>query len=104
MTSTTSEEHHEAGAAYSGPAGILTGGDSPREPITVRVDLRGAFQPIDGRFHWYGRLEASPEVAAAAGTGAVVTLRTPHGEAGGRLSDLDPWGRLRVTGVGRPPF
>ncbi len=26
------------------------------------VDLRGSFQPIDGRFHWYGRVAADPEL------------------------------------------
>jgi hypothetical protein len=31
-------------------------------------------------------------------------LRTPYGEAQARLSDVDPWGRYRVTGSGRPPF
>jgi hypothetical protein len=33
-----------------------------------------------------------------------VVLRTAHGSAEGRLSDVDPWGRFRIAGVGRPPF
>ena len=28
----------------------------------------------------------------------------PHGSAEGRLSDVDPWGRFRIAGTGRPPF
>ena len=29
------------------------------EAVPVRVTLGGAFQPIDGRFHWYGRIAAT---------------------------------------------
>jgi hypothetical protein len=89
------EEHDE----YAGDATLVHGdAETP-----VRVTLRGGFQPIDGRFHWYGRLTAD---AALAGVrpGGEVRLRTAHGEAAGRLSDVDPWGRLRITGTGRPPF
>jgi len=89
---------HEPEEEYAGPADLrfddLT--------LTVPVTLRGAFQPIDGRFHWYGRVDAA--VAQHARNGAAVTLATPYGESTGRLSDLDPWGRFRVSGIGRPPF
>jgi hypothetical protein len=81
---------------YAGPARI--GG---RE---VDVRLRGQFQPIDGRFHWWGRVAADETLAAQHTSGAEVTVATPHGEATGRLSDVDPWGRFRVSGTGRPPF
>lgn len=89
---------HEAGAEYDGPATLVVAGDEVR----AEVVLRGVFQPIDGRFHWYGRVAPTEELADAAGRG--VLLRTTHGEAQGRLSDVDPWGRLRVAGTGRPPF
>ena len=80
---------------YDGPARIGS--------TEVDVRLRGHFQPIDGHFHWWGR------VAAGVGTdehspGAEVTLVTPHGEATAKLTDLDPWGRFRISGTGRPPF
>jgi hypothetical protein len=81
---------------YVGPAHV--------DDISVEVTLRGQFEPLDGRFHWYGRLAASDELAAAVQSGATVTLTTPHGSAQGRLSDVDPWGRYRVSGTGRPPF
>jgi hypothetical protein len=81
---------------YAGPARI--GGTE------VDVRLRGQFQPIDGRFHWWGRVAADETLAAQQTPGAEVTVATPHGEATGRLSDVDPWGRFRVTGTGRPPF
>ena len=81
---------------YAGPVTVVADG---RE-VVLEATLRGAFQPIDGRFHWYGRLAPSEALTA----GATVTLRTPVGEATGRLSDLDPWGRLRIHGTGRPPY
>jgi hypothetical protein len=33
-----------------------------------------------------------------------VLLRTTEGEAIGTLSAPDPWGRYRISGLGRPPF
>lgn len=85
--------------AYDG-AVTLTAGDAV---VETTATLRGHFEPIDGRFHWYGRLAASDDVATL-GSGVAVTLTTAHGAASGRLSDVDPWGRLRIAGVGRPPF
>jgi len=90
---------------YDGPdtvaadAGEDSGGD-----IDVQVRLRGHFEPIDGRFHWYGRIQSSDALARAHRSGATVVVRTPHGEAAGRLSDIDPWGRFRIAGTGTPPF
>ncbi|KNX37654.1 DUF4873 domain-containing protein [Luteipulveratus halotolerans] len=91
---------HEPGEAYDGVAMV----SSPDATAEVGVRLRGAFQPIDGRFHWYGRLASDSVVSERFSSGTTVTLSTPHGSAAGRLSDVDPWGRFRVTGVGRPPF
>ena len=85
---------------YDGPATLIAEGTS----LEVDVHLRGQFQPIDGRYHWYGRVSAGETVDALVETRADVSLRTPHGEATTRLSDRDTWGRYRVTGVGRPPF
>ncbi|MGW1676617.1 DUF4873 domain-containing protein [Saccharopolyspora sp. NPDC002376] len=93
------DEHDEDD--YRGPATLRT---EDRE-VAVEVVLRGHFQPIDGRFHWYGRLAAHDEVAEfAANRKMAVLLSTPQGEAQGTLSDPDPWGRFRITGTGRPPF
>lgn len=74
------------------------------EDVSVEVTLRGQFEPLDGRFHWYGRIAANPRLDEVTRPGATVTLRTPHGSAEGRLSDIDPWGRFRISGTGRPPF
>lgn len=85
---------HEPQEHYDGPAQI--GGTA------VDVRLRGHFQPIDGRFHWWGRVAATDELEQT--SGAEITLVTPYGEAPARLTDVDPWGRFRVSGTGRPPF
>ena len=95
----TSMTHHEAQEEYAGPATVVAGDVR----IEVEADLRGRFEPIDGRFHWYGRLAANPALDEL-GSGSTVTVTTEHGAAEGRLSDADPWGRLRLTGLGRPPF
>ena len=81
---------------YTGPATI---GD-----IEVEVTLRGHFEPLDGRFHWYGRIAPNAALAEQVRSGSTVTLTTPHGTAEGRLSDVDTWGRFRIAGTGRPPF
>lgn len=89
---------------YDGPATLVVDGAGARVEICVDVRLRGHLEPVDGRFHWWGRIAGSPEVDTVARSGATAALRTPAGEATGRLSDPDPWGRFRITGVGRPPF
>jgi hypothetical protein len=88
--------NHEPGEHFSGPAEIRVGAAA----VEVEVDLRGGFQPIDGHFHWYGRVGGDDRLAS----GDRVTIRTDHGTADGRLSDVDPWGRLRIAGTGQPPF
>ena len=87
---------HEPEEQYDGPARIAE--------TEVEVLLRGHFEPIDGRFHWWGRIAADERLDAEHSSGSTVILVTPHGQAEGRLSDVDPWGRYRITGTGRPPF
>ncbi|MBO9523167.1 MAG: DUF4873 domain-containing protein [Nocardioidaceae bacterium] len=93
-------EIHEEREEYAGPAAIT--GDVGE--LNVAVTLRGHFEPIDGKFHWYGRISADSRVEEQHRPGATVTLTTPYGAAAGRLSDQDPWGRFRITGTGTPPF
>jgi hypothetical protein len=85
---------------YVGPAELLADGQA----VAVSVTLRGVFQPIDGRYHWHGRVARHDGVDALVASGASVVLRTPHGATPCRLSDRDTWGRYRVAGTGRPPF
>jgi cation diffusion facilitator CzcD-associated flavoprotein CzcO len=86
---------------YQGPAVL----EVAERRFDVRVDLRGYFQPIDGRYHWYGRVAADPaldEVLAAGKQRG--TLTTPQGSAPADVGDPDPWGRYRVEGISTPPF
>jgi cation diffusion facilitator CzcD-associated flavoprotein CzcO len=86
---------------YTGPARLEVGEQS----YEVQVRLRGAFQPIDGRFHWYGRTAAHDGLTAALGSArAAGTLITPEGRAACEVSDPDPWQRYRVSGRSTPPF
>jgi hypothetical protein len=86
---------------YRGPAIVLIEGTE----VPVEVDLRGQFQPIDGYFHWYGRVAANAELdRLVPGNSAQVVLRTPSGERPAQLSDPDPWRRYRVSGRSTPPF
>jgi hypothetical protein len=86
---------------YTGAATLVL---TDRE-FAVEVELRGHFQPIDGRYHWYGRVRANAELdEAVSGRKRAVVLRTADGEATGELSDPDPWRRYRITGVSTPPF
>ncbi len=94
------DPEHEQHEGYDGAATIVT--DDGEVP--VEVTLRGLFQPIDGRYHWHGRVARDERVDALGRAGATVELRTPAGVATGRLSDVDPWGRYRIAGVGRPPY
>jgi hypothetical protein len=86
---------------YDGPAELLDGDTA----VAVTVTLRGRFDPISGRYNWYGRVAAAPDVAALVASGSrKVRLRTPHAEVQTTLSDVDPWGRPRVDGLGAAPF
>lgn len=89
------------GEGYSGPVTIEAGNTEVR----VQAVLRGQFDPIDGRYHWYGRLVPNADLDALVARAPVdVRVVTPEGESFGKMGDADMWGRLRVAGTGRPPF
>ncbi|MEY7971175.1 DUF4873 domain-containing protein [Saccharomonospora xinjiangensis] len=95
----TGHDHDEDG--YAGTATLRLGDTE----LDVAVQLRGHFQPIDGYYHWYGRIAADERVSElAGGRKREVEIRTPEGSASGELSDPDPWDRYRITGVSTPPF
>ena len=76
-----------------------------RRRFDVRVELRGHFQPIDGRYHWYGRIAADPALTEVLAAGRQRgRLTTPQGSAPAEVGDPDEWGRFRVEGVSTPPF
>jgi len=89
------------GDHYQGSATLTIGGSR----FTVEVQLRGHFEPIDGRYHWYGRAAAHDALTATLKSGRTpALLTTPEGSAPCQLSDPDPWQRYRVTGTSTPPF
>ncbi|HWC81941.1 MAG TPA: DUF4873 domain-containing protein [Pseudonocardiaceae bacterium] len=93
------EEHEEHD--YLGPATLVVEGVE----FSVEVQLRGHFQPIDGRFRWYGRIRPNTDLhTLLAGKKRTGQLTTPQGSATGEISDPDPWQRYRILGVSTPPF
>ena len=93
-------EHEDDG--YRGPARLSFGDDV----VDVEVTLAGHLEPLDGRYHWYGRVTQNDAVDAAKRAG-VTTVEVTVGDLGptpGRLAEHDAWGNLRITGLGTPPF
>ena len=92
-------DHDDEG--YRGPATLTV--DGTDHEVTLR--LLGHFQPIDGYYHWYGRVEAHDDLHAQLdGKRREVRVTTRAGSADGEVSDRDPWGRYRLTGTSTPPF
>ncbi|MFF7360783.1 DUF4873 domain-containing protein [Streptomyces sp. NPDC008125] len=87
---------------YEGPAVLVV---EDRAEFTLRARLTGRFQPLDGRYRWYGRLEAHEELTRLVGNGSAgVVLRTAEGDAVGRITEPDLWNRYRIEGTSVPPF
>jgi hypothetical protein len=96
---------HEHDEGYSGPATLTVDGRA----VPVRAILDARHEPQDGRMHWFGRvvLDRAAEpglLTALTSTSSSIELSTDGGRAAARIGDVDPWGRYRVTGVGRPPY
>ena len=86
---------------YDGPAWLSVGG----ERLRVQVELRGRFEPIDGRYHWYGRVAREERLAGLVSGGRVrAVIETEHGTSPCELAEPDLWDRYRVTGYSTPPF
>ncbi len=85
-----------------GPARLAVGEDV----FDVEVVLGGHLEPLDGKYHWYGRVVQNDAVDAAKRGGATtVVLTIGDGDgAEGRLAEHDAWGNMRITGLGAPPF
>ena len=97
----TDHDDHADGDGYRGPATVTVDGVDH----TVDLHLLGHFEPLDGRYHWYGRVAAHAGLdAALEGRKTTVRVATPVGSAEGELSDVDPWGRYRVAGTSTPPY
>ena len=86
---------------YAGPAVLRVDG----RDLPVRVRLGGHLEPLDGLFHWYGRVERTRELVAAKDAGATRATLVVRGAAAElRLAEYDAWGNVLVSGVGAPPY
>jgi hypothetical protein len=86
---------------YRGPAVLTTA--TAAQP--VEVTLSGHRDPIDGRYHWYGRVNPVDHAPLPDPGRAPVTLALPDRDPRpGTLVERDPWGSLRIVGFGTPPF
>ena len=90
----------EEETGYDGSAVLLLG----ERAIDVVVHLDGHLEPLDGLFHWYGRIDVGSAAVAAAKDAGRRPARLVIG--GGapcpavRLAEYDPWGHVQVTGTG----
>ena len=107
MTPAAAPEHdgthhgHDEDDGYRGPGTLEVDGTE----YAVHVTLVGHFEPLDGRYHWYGRVAVNDALHAALdGRKRPARVTTPVGAADGELSDVDPWGRYRLAGTSTPPF
>ena len=76
------------------------------DDLEVDVTVTGHLEPLDGQYHWYGRVQRDEALDRAKASGATeVVLTIGDGKpASARLAEHDAWGNLRITGTGRPPF
>lgn len=92
----------EEETGYDGGAVLLAGDQA----LQVTVHLDGHLEPLDGRFHWYGRIDRSAAVTAAkdAGAASAELVIGDGAPATLRLAEIDPWGHVQVSGTGAPPY
>ena len=86
---------------YRGPAQLrLDDG-----PVPVQVRMSAYFEPVEGRFRWAGRTGPDDMLRERVGSGlrrAAIVI--DDRETPVKLGDPDPWGGVRITGTGTPPW
>ena len=87
---------------YRGPATLLLDDG----PVAVEVRMSAHFEPIEGRFRWAGRTNPVEDLRERVSGGLrKATIAIPGApETAVRLSEPDPWGGVRITGAGTPPW
>ncbi|GAA2715141.1 DUF4873 domain-containing protein [Actinoplanes palleronii] len=87
---------------YRGPA-TLTLDDGP---IAVEVRMSARFEPIEGRFRWAGRTNPVDDLRERVSAGLrTATITIPGApDTSVKLSEPDPWGGVRISGAGTPPW
>ncbi|WP_127507146.1 DUF4873 domain-containing protein [Actinoplanes solisilvae] len=108
------ERNHEPAVGndeeYRGPA-VLTfaeagAGAEAGDGHPVQIRMWARFEPVEGRFRWAGRTAPDAVLLERTTTG----LRDARLSIGDyravavRLSEPDPWGGVRLTGIGTPPW
>jgi Domain of unknown function (DUF4873) len=70
--------------------------ETARGGFDVVARMGGRLEPVDGRYHWDGRIAPDPRVAALVRRGLrdAVLDGVPV-----RLTEIDPWGGVAVRGV-----
>jgi hypothetical protein len=76
---------------------------TPDGELPIEVDLSVRFEPVDGKVHWGGRIAPNPVVAALVRGGLRAGQVRIDDAVPVRLGEPDPWGGVRVTGVGPAP-
>ncbi|MCA2214284.1 DUF4873 domain-containing protein [Jidongwangia harbinensis] len=87
---------------YRGPATVRVGTEI--RAVTVRLSV--TFEPVEGRYRWAGRTSPDPALVARVRSGArEAEVRLPGGTGrAARIGEPDPWGGVRLSGVGPPPW
>ena len=87
---------------YRGPA-LLQVGD---EQLALQVRLSARFEPLEGRYRWAGRTTPDTALRERVGGGlreaAIILPGSPRRPV--KLSEPDPWGGVRLSGTGTPPW
>ncbi|WP_433292018.1 DUF4873 domain-containing protein [Actinoplanes sp. CA-030573] len=87
---------------YRGPA-TLRIGDAD---LPVEIRMSAHFEPLEGRFRWAGRTTPHEELRERVSGGLrEARIAIPGSpDAAVRLSEPDPWGGIRLSGAGTPPW
>ena len=90
------------GEEYRGPA-TLRVGDEDR---AVEIRMWARFEPVEGGFRWAGRTTPDAVLRGRVSAGLRTGQLTIPGRAAAevRLSEPDPWGGVRLSGAGAPPW
>ena len=87
---------------YRGPAALTI---DERE-VAVEVRMSARFEPAEGRLRWAGRTNPVDDLRERVSGGLrAATIVIPGSPATPvRLSEPDPWGGVRISGAGTPPW
>lgn len=74
------------------------------ESTVARIRVSGYLNPSDGQFHWAGTAYGDDVRRwRDARVRDVMVMHSGVGAAA-KLTDITPWGTVRIVGVGTPPF